>query len=323
MTTGAAAGNVHGWKSRELLDISEAAWIAMPQVLRDHSTRRLRSLLGTNVAIVTSVAAILGISAVAQTGTTPPWLRWLGNGTNSYSCSSRTCLLGEEAWFTNFTVAPGATVVNPSGEGPIVVRATGTCSVHGTISNSALGGNFGISGRGDVGGGGGGGGGGTAAGAWGSTTVVIQNIPIVNGGAGGDAGGQNGHNGRSTTINEWQMFISNGSDWPGGGGAGGTGGSNGGKGGNGGGPVILVCNTIDFTGTIDVRGGPGANAPANNKGAGGGGGGGYVLFAAVSFTANKGAILTTGGAGGSCNGHTNCGLGGTGGNGWSASVKIR
>lgn len=263
------------------------------------------------------------LSVHAQTVATPAWLKWLGNGTSNFSCTSGTCALGEELWFANFTVAAGATVSNVSGNGPIIIRAKGTCSINGTVSNSPNEGNYGISGRGDFGGGGGGGGGGTAAGTIGGTTSVITGIPLVNGGRAGATGGGNGGTGRSTTVNEYQQFISGGSDWPGGGAPGGAGGSGGGAGANGGGPVIIICNTINFTGTIDVSGGTGSNAPANNTGAGGGGGGGYVLLAAVTYTATTGTINTNGGAGGSCNGNSGCGTGGNGGNGWSTLVTIR
>jgi len=285
----------------------------------------LTRYISKNASLAAGIAILAGVYCVslhAQTSATPPWLKWLGNGTNSYTCSG-TCNLGEELWYTNFTVSPGATVQNPSGNGPIIIRATGTCSIQGTISNSALGANFGISGKGDFGGGGGGGGGGNAAGTVGSTTQVIPAIPLVSGGPPGAAGGGNARNAASTTINEWQQFISGGSDWPGGGGAGGQGGSNGGVGGNGGGPVILICNTIHFTGIIDVRGAAGGNSPGNNQGAGGGGGGGYVLMAAISFTAQTGTTLVTGGAGGTCAGHTNCGTGGSGGTGWAKYVTIQ
>jgi hypothetical protein len=261
-------------------------------------------------------------SLSAQIVMTPPWLYWQGDGTSSFSCLSGTCPITGENWYTNFTVAAGATVTNASSNSAIVIRATGTCTVNGTISNSVNSGSFGTSGDGDFGGGGGGGGGGTGAGSWGETTQVIPNIPLVNGGIGGNAGGGAAGSGRSTTINQYQMFMSVGSDWPSGGGAGGQGGSNGAAGGNGGGPVILVCDIIDFTGTIDVSGAPGGNAAGNNTGAGGGGGGGYAVLAAPTFVANTGTIRVIGGPGGSCGGFTNCGAGGGGGTGWSYSIRV-
>lgn len=263
-------------------------------------------------------------AAHAQTLLTPPWLTWLGNGTHNQSCLSGDCVINDEVWFASYTLASGATLFNTAGNGSIIIRATGTCTIAGTINTSPnVPGQTGITGDGDFGGGGGGGGGGTHAGNAGNNTQVIPNIPIVNGGAGGKAGGGNGQAGKSTTTVQYQMFLSNGSDWPGGGAIGGRGASSGGAAGQGGAPVIIVCNTINFTGTINVSGGNGGNAPASNTGAGGGGGGGYVVLAAKTYTADTGTIITNGGAGGSCNGYANCGTGGSGGNGWSAAITIQ
>ncbi len=269
------------------------------------------------------VAGCLGLTGQAQTSSTPSWLKWLGNGVNSFNCTSGTCRITDEIWFSSFNVSPGATVMNAGGNGPLIIRATGACTIDGTVigNGNSLGG--GISGSGDFGGGGGGGGGGAAAGQIGRTTTVISGIPIVNGGPGGSAGGGTGQNGGTPSRAQYQSFLSNGSPWPGGGGAGGRGGSAGGLGGDGGTPIIFVCNTIEFSGTIDVSGANGANATADNTGAGGGGGSGYVVFAAVSYLGNSGTIKVNGGTGGSCNGHANCGSGGNGGSGWSTSINIQ
>lgn len=266
----------------------------------------------------------MSVTAASQTSQTPPWLKFLGFGINPFTCTSGRCNITDEIWFTSFYVAPGAIVVNAGGNGPLIIRSTGTCTIAGTvIGNGSLTYGSGITGNGDFGGGGGGGGGGTYGGIAGRTTVVIQGIPIINGGAGGSAGGGNGGTATSASFNQYRAFLANGSSWPGGGGAGGNGGSGGALGGNGGTPVIFICNTINFTGTIDVSGGAGGNSNANNTGAGGGGGAGYVILAAVNFAANSGTINVTGGAGGTCSGHSNCGSGGAGGNGWSATVDIQ
>jgi hypothetical protein len=84
----------------------------------------------------------------------------------------------------------------------------------------------------------------------------------------------------------------------------------------------MVCNSINFTGTIDVSGGAGHQPTANNMGAGGGGGAGYVILSANSYVANSGVIKTGGGAGGSCGSFTGCGAGGNGGDGWSIEILI-
>jgi hypothetical protein len=283
-----------------------------------------RGKIRQSIVAVVFAACCLYLPGHAQTGLTPAWLRWLGSGTNNFNCTSGRCNITDEIWFKSFSVSPGATVVNAGGNGPLIIRATGTCTIDGTIiANGSLTWGSGITGSGDFGGGGGGGGGGTAAGINGKSTTVISGIPVVNGGTGGSAEGGNGQNGVSSSSNQYHAFLASGSSWPGGGAAGGNGGSGGGAGGLGGTPVIFVCNTIEFSGTIDVSGGNGGNASASNRGAGGGGGGGYVVLAAVTFAANTGTINTNGGNGGTCNGFSNCGAGGSGGNGWSMSLTIQ
>jgi hypothetical protein len=270
-------------------------------------------------------ALILAISlfAEAQGTVTPAWLAFVGTGVGgSFSCTSGTCALGDERWFTSFNVSAGATVVAHANNGPTIIRSAGTCTIAGTVSNSvntADGG--GVLNEGDFGGGGGGGGGGTLAGRGGELSVGPGGLPIVNSGAKGAAGGGAGGNAQPTQTGQMHELLSGGTFWPIGGGTGGVGGGNGsgtagGQGGNGGGAVIIVCDTIDFTGAIDVSGAAGSPAPADNTGAGGGGGGGYVILSAVNFAANSGTINVNGGPGGSCNGHVGCGAGGAGGAGW-------
>jgi len=270
--------------------------------------------------------------ATAQTTVTPGWLAWLGDGSeNTYSCTSGTCVLGGEHWFSSFTVASGATVVNTTVNSPIIIRSTGACTVHGTISssvNTARGG--GMNFNGDFGGAGGGGGGGAVGalveGANGFTTVGIGGLPISNGGLGGGAGAPGGP-GNSVDTGQYHQILSGGTFWPVGGSAGGQGGCNGhgkcgGNGGLGGSPVILICSSINFTGTIDASGGPGAPAPVNYSGSGGGGGGGYVIFSALNYVANTGAINVSGGAAGSCT-TTGCAAGGVGGSGFTYTQTIQ
>jgi hypothetical protein len=277
-----------------------------------------------SILSVIAVVVALGVGLSAQVSLTPGWLRFLGDGTaGAYSCTSGTCVLGDERWFSSFNVSAGATLVTTGQNGPIVIRSTGTCTVAGTMSDSPnSGAGVTITGAGDFGGGGGGGGGGAAAGKAGLTTVGDAGVPINAGGAAGAASGGNGGNGGGSGTAQYHLLLSSGTFWPVGGSMGGAGGSSGGAGGWGGGPIVLVCNTIDFTGTIDVSGGPGGASPGNNSGAGGGGGAGYVILSAVNYTANTGTINTTGGAGGSCNSNSGCGAGGNGGNGWSVAWTI-
>jgi len=276
--------------------------------------------------------------ATAQTTVTPGWLAWLGDGSEgAYSCTSRRCVLGGEHWFSSFTVASGATVLNTTVNSPVIIRSTGACTVHGTISNSVktpsrslkpAGG--GVNFNGDFGGAGGGGGGGAVGvlveGQNGLGTVGMGGLPIDNGGPGGGAGATGGV-GQSVDSGQYHMILSSGSFWPVGGAAGGQGGCNGqgkcgGDGGAGGGPVILICSSLNFTGTIDVSGERGAPAPTDSTGGGGGGGGGYVIFSALNYVANTGTINVNGGAGGSCK-TTGCAVGGAGGSGFDYFQTIQ
>jgi len=278
------------------------------------------------IVILSLLIVVSGLSVIAhaQGTATPAWLSFVGNNAGgSFSCTSGICQLDDERWFTSFNVSAGATLVATSNNGPTIIRSAGTCTVDGTISqsvNTANGG--GVQNEGDFGGAGGGGGGGTLAGKGGELSVGPGGLPIVGSGPKGAANGGAGGNGLATATGQLHELLSGGTFWPIGGATGGVGGSSGsgtagGQGGAGGGAVILVCNTINFTGTIDVSGGAGSPAPAPDTGAGGGGGGGYVILSAVNFTAKTGTINVSGGAGGSCNSQPGCGTGGAGGNGWS------
>jgi hypothetical protein len=280
-----------------------------------------------NLLYVLGMALGFCLESQGQAILTPDWLKYLGDSSaGSFSCTSGTCVIADEQWFSSFNVSAGATVIILGGNGPLIIRSTGACSVAGTVSNSFnSGGGFGINGSGDFGGGGGGGGGGaTNVGGAGRNTVGDGGVPIVNGGNGGPVGGGNGSNGNAVVPPQYRMILSSGSFWPVGGSIGGAGGGpSGGAGGHAGGPVILVCNSINFTGSIDVSGAPGNPPSADNSGAGGGGGGGYAILSAVTYTANSGVINIAGGAGGSCNSHVGCGAGGSGGNGFSVNVTIQ
>jgi hypothetical protein len=278
------------------------------------------------LSILWGVAVVVGLTVASQSQTsqTPAWLRFLGDGSGGpYSCTSGTCILGDEHWYSSFNVSAGATVVTTGGNGPIVIRSTGACTIAGTLSDSPnTGAGVTITANGDFGGTGGGGGGGTGAGNAGFSTLATTNLVIQPGGSAG-AAGLAGGNGNSPTPQQYHLLLGGGTFWPVGGSQGGQGGNNGGAGGTGGGPIVLVCNSIDLTGgTIDVSGGPGAPAPGSNSGGGGGGGGGYVILSATTLV-NAGTINFAGGTGGSCGSFSPCGPGGSGGDGWSFALTIQ
>jgi hypothetical protein len=276
--------------------------------------------------VVLAFGLCLRMPAQTSIGVTPEWLRYLANGVGGAQSCPPTCTITDEHWVSSYTVAAGATAYERAGNGPIVIRSTGPCTIAGTLGNTPnIGGSVGINVRGDFGGGGGGGGGGaTTGGQGGSWTVGNGWVEIENGGAGGAPSGRAGGQGGTPGFLQYRQLLNGGSLWPAGGSIGGQGGGpGGGLPGDGGGPIILVCQTMNFTGTIDVSGGVGSSPTANNAGAGGGGGAGYVILSASNWVANTGTIKLSGGAGGSCAGFTGCGPGGKGGDGWSIAIKIQ
>ncbi|HEV2134197.1 MAG TPA: hypothetical protein VGR47_08030 [Terracidiphilus sp.] len=253
----------------------------------------------------------------------PSWLLWQGDGSGgAFSCTSGTCAMRGENWYSSVTISSGATAYQSDYNqayysGPLVIRSTGTCTIAGTLSASP---NFSASGNNSTSFGaapGGGGGGGTAAGSSGSSSgnnTVVGSAGAASGGTGGNAGNPDARD--YDFLIAGSPYTTTNYNLPYGGAKGGNGGSGGGTGGSGGGGIVLDCQTINFTGTIDVSGAAGGNATANNTGAAGGGGGGFVILRSPNLI-NSGTIKVSGGAGGSCGSYTGCGPGGTGGSGWS------
>jgi hypothetical protein len=262
-------------------------------------------------------------SAGVQTST-PLWLTYLGTGANGSNTSAGGNMAGEYD-YVNFTVPYGNTVTinNLSG---MTIRATGTCTIAGTITSS----NAAVSTYGYGGGTGGGGGGGTAAGTAGTNIYLLpqSGLTVASGGSAGAASGGAGGAGNTPSTSVQQMVLNagmtdgqylNGS-------GGGAGGSSGGAGGNPGQGLTLICGTITgtdgtHTGSISMTGANGTAAAANNTGGGGGGGGGVVILSSQSAVGTWPTINVNGGAGGSCGSYSGCGQAGTGGTGWSAKFQ--
>jgi hypothetical protein len=332
VTTGSsvqfAATGVYTDGSTEDLTLS-VSWSASGSAGSISSGGLVTGVTPGSSTITATLGSFVGSTKLTVTTATPvsaasEWLEFLGDGSEgAYSCGSGTCVLNGEHWYSSFTVSAGAAVAASVRNTPLVIRSIGSCSITGTVSNSpnsSGGGN--TTGNGDFGGGGGGGGGGAAKGSGGHEGIGDAAIEIINGGSPGAAGGGNGVNGNPPVTGQYHMLLSGGSFWPVGGASGGIGGSGGGAGGIGGGVVIFACNSINFTGKIDVSGGNGGASPGSNSGAGGGGGAGYVIFSAASYSANSGTINTSGGTGGSCNSNAGCGAGGNGGSSWNVAVTV-
>lgn len=121
----------------------------------------------------------------------------------------------------------------------------------------------------------------------------------------------------------WSLFRTLALGWGSGAGSGGTtGGSASGAGGAGGGCIIILCDELDFTGTINANGVDGSAGAGADAGGGGGGGGGCVIIGYRTLVANTGTINVAGGAAGAGGGGTG-NAGGAGGAGFSKVFAMR
>jgi hypothetical protein len=253
--------------------------------------------------VQTTAGTLAQIAANAMNPNTPAWLQYLGTGADGSNTNASGSIAGEK-YYTNFTVPYGNTVTCGAGWGynaSLIVHATGTCTIAGTINcdaegttGNATGGNFG-----------GGGGGGSSSGSH------SQGFMLTPGGTGNSSGGaSNGGNAptsTSITANSQRALVNGaflGTDGlNAGGSAGGDGGNNTGSGGVGGGGVILDCGSIvgtdgTYTGTISASGGPGLPPTGNSQGGGGGGGGGVVVLSSQKTVSTWPNIYAAGGPGG-------------------------
>jgi len=249
-------------------------------------------------SLVYSTANSCWQAGPATSSSAPFWLRYLGDGNEgAYTCTSGTCNLYGEHWYSSLSVSSGATLAVNGGNDPLILRVTGACTVAGTISGAT------DSQYAYFGGAGGGGGGGSSAGGAGGGATWNALVLAIGGTAGTAAAGGIGDSAFAefgSVPAASNTFLSAGSFWPLGGNHGGAGGNSGPAGGNGGSGLILVCGSINFTGTINASGVAGAPSTANNMGASGGGGGGYAILATPAYTANTGELNAAGAPGGNC-----------------------
>jgi len=301
---------------------------------------RIRFILGAAGALILVLFGARAALAQPQSlylTDAPVWLHYFCDSSEpdpdgsvsvqgAHCYSSLTIPVGATLIVTTKTSLPGAARDLPLGE--ILAFVNGSCTIAGTIAATAL-----VNVTSGNGGGSGGGGGSGAAlhttGVNGSDSVVFGTANVVTAASGGVGGGTRrsmtlpGAPGSTPTAAS-QKFVWGGAITDGvlAGSQGGAGGNSGGVAGLPGGGVVLVCASINFSGTIDVAGGPGQNAAAGSSGGGGGGGGGgVVLMATPSYVANTGSIIVGGGAPG--NGDGGGQVGGAGGNGWSKQFTLQ
>lgn len=224
---------------------------------------------------------------------------WLGDGSDGATTISGTVGLTRDMQYSSLSVPSGA-VLNTNG---YRIRCTGTVTVDGVIAN-----NGGNATTGSVGAGapqgslpGGGAGGASVAGS--------NATPCLYGGGSGGAttasstgSNASGGNGGSTTATP-SIFPTIGQLTSGAaGGGGGGGGSNSGYGGGGAGPILIACQNIAGSGSIQTVGGNGSYN-ASSGGGGGGGGGGIAVI--VCFTNTfTGTLEYSGGVGAADTGYT-------------------
>jgi len=236
-------------------------------------------------------------------------------------------------FYTDFTLNSSVTMTVPAGTGRLVIVATGTITINGTISasgaalsgscsgNSNAPGNAGYQGTSQAGGGGGGSSDGNAGGAGGA--VVVHGLTVQ---AGGTAGVGTGGNATAISGSSCRDILAYLDSW--GGASGGSGGGcagpvTGATGGAGGGVIVLIAPTVVLaaTATLNASGANGSGGGAAGgggpwAGSGGGGGGGAVIIVTRSFTDNGATFTVSGGTGASSSG----GGAGAGGNG-AAGIK--
>lgn len=219
-----------------------------------------------------------------------------GAGTANYNATANTTLAGGTYEFANFTIASGVTVT-VTGNTPLVIRATGTVNILGTLD---------------------------ASGKPGTNAVTFMNGGV---GGAGVAGGGNGADGLFTagqgplpgTAGSGSGKGAAGANWSGGSGGGhavvGGTANNGPAGG-------VAYGSAAITGTEAGSGG-GSGSYGNNCGSGGGGGGGgYVRISAPTISIPAGGSISVNGGNGGSDGNGSCG-GGGGGSGGTIHLRAR
>jgi hypothetical protein len=258
-------------------------------------TGLLKNATGTGVPSIAVAGSDYVAPASALNPNTPPWLQYLGNGSDG-ACTPSSGTYAGIKYCTTFTVNSGVTLNASAGsQQSLTVHATGACTINGTILNTGLY-NPGIVGANASGGGGSGGG--TAAGTAGGVYQITMYGSQGGGTAGAASGGNGGNGGTQSTILIRQSLTSGwGTDGQGLGGSGKQGGSSGGAAGQGGANVVLICGSITGTGVIDASGGYGMPPSANSTGAGSGGGGGAVILSSQAPVSTWPSIYTAPGPG--------------------------
>jgi hypothetical protein len=231
-------------------------------------------------------------------------------------------------FYTDFTLNSGTTLTLNNDAHRLVIVATGTITINGTIDGIGAGStggvgsiNFGTVGSPGVTQAGGGGGGGSTQVGLSGGAVLVHGLSLV---PGGTAGAVSGNGGAATALSGANFIYGSLFDVLGGAGGGGGSGDDiddsGGAGGRGGGSIILIAPTI-VLGSASVFNTSGDNGTAgagpDDAGGGGGGGSGTIYMRCRIYTNNGATFTQTGGSGGAAGG-----AGGVGGAGAAGFKQI-
>jgi len=218
-------------------------------------------------------------------------------------------LSGIHFYSGNFTLDSGHTLTIPAGSGHLVIIATGTITISGTITGAGGGllagpstGADSVGSNGTSQPGGGGGGNSSPANGFAGGGAVLHGLTIQAGGAGGVAAA--GTAGTQITGSSVGFLLSPYGDFGGATGGSGFNAGSGGSGGRGGASIALIAPTVVLaaTATLNTSGAAGGNGAINGDGGGGGGGAGNLYVVTRSFTDSGATITLSGGAGGSGSG---------------------
>lgn len=229
-------------------------------------------------------------------------------------------------FYSDFSLSNGHTLTIPAGSGRLIIIASGTITINGTITGAGGGllaaGSGGVTngvsgGSGtDQPGGAGGGNAGAGFSGGGGGAVLVHGIVLQSGGSGSTgAGGAGTQLSGSSYSSASPVSLYGGAS--GGSGSGDTA-DPGGSGGRGGASIVLIAPSVMLaaTATLNTSGSAGTNAPSASRAGGGGGGAGNVIIVTRNFSDSGATFTQTGGAGGAGNG-ANAANGGAG----AAGVK--
>ena len=240
----------------------------------------------------------MGTLAAVQSNKYPSWYTDRGDGSDGDFIPDADCAIGGIKNYKRVFIKAGVTVsVNQQ----LVIKATGSVVIAGTINGN---GSPGANGKGGTGGARGGDGGNNYSESDDNGTYNYQ-LSVQNGGY-GTGGGNGGAGGKGTSskapaggvggvsINGIALYAGNGS----GGGGGMANNTNYAGGGGGGGyGITIIATEVTITGSVAADGGAGESGTTMYIPGGGGGGGGDISIIA-NVAIKSGSVTANGGSGG-------------------------